>query len=140
VSFQSRDYTGKNDMRYLACPMKIEQVHHKHILYRKKGAHNEVGICVEGITDVWRFVDNAFATFGIAYTPAQVRVISKLYKRVVTLFDPEPQAQSQAIKLGAELTFRGVEVENISLATDPAEMSQADADYLKKQLKIISRG
>jgi hypothetical protein len=136
VSFQSRDYTGKQEKRYLACPKARETIHHKHILYINPKMKNEVGLCVEGITDVWRFVDKAFGTFGIKYTPEQVRVIGKLYKKIFTAFDPEPQAQKEAKKLKAELNFRGVEVENILLDTDPGEMKQSEANYLIKHLKL----
>ncbi len=136
VSFQTRDWTGKQEMRYLACPKRRELINHQSIIYGRNKSWQNEAICVEGITDVWRFVKNTFAIFGIAYTPEQVRLISKLFDRIFIAFDPEKQAQEQAIKLKKELNFRGVEVENIILDSDPGEMSQKEANYLLKQLKL----
>jgi DNA primase len=133
VSFQGRDYTDKHPIKYLACPKKREVMEHQTILYGK-GIVTEAPpkrvIVVEGITDVWRFGEYAVSTFGIAYTPEQVRWISKLYEEVVVIYDPEPQAQSQAKKLIADLRFRGVKAQNIKLGSDPGELSQKKANRL----------
>jgi hypothetical protein len=79
---------------------------------------------------------NSFATSGIKYTPKQVRVMAKSFKRIWVMFDDDPQALVQAKKLVSELRFRGVEAmlfESI-IASDPGSMKQNDADYLIKQL------
>lgn len=134
VSFQARDYSGKQDRRYLACPMAREILHHKHILYMRPKGPEKIGFCVEGIVDVWRFIRYAFATFGIEYTREQVRNISKLYDQVFIIFDPEIQAQLKALKLKAELEFRKIKVTNIILDSDPGDLKQEEADYLIKDL------
>ncbi|KKL23014.1 hypothetical protein LCGC14_2429640 [marine sediment metagenome] len=136
ISFQARDYTGKQEKRYLACPKARETIHHKHILYVNPKTIGETILCVEGITDVWRFRDKAAATFGIKYTSEQIRVLAKLYKRIFIAFDPEPEAQKQAQKLKSELSFRGVEMHNIMLDSDPGSMSQKKKNYLIKHLKL----
>ena len=136
VSFDSRDITGKDIGRYKACPKDRELIPHKEILYGKQSEWKETGICVEGPTDVWRLGVNSFATSGIKYTPKQVRVMSKSFKRIWVMFDDDPQALVQAKKLVAELRFRGVEamlIESI-IASDPGSMKQSDADYLIKQI------
>lgn len=135
ASFQSRDYTNKQEKRYLACPMAREQVHHKYILYTKPNDRQSVGIAVEGITDVWRFGTNAFATFGIAYTSKQVKEIVRRYEAIFIVFDPERQAQDMALKLKAEIELNGIPVHNITLDCDPAELAQDDADHLLKELR-----
>jgi hypothetical protein len=138
VSFDTRSISlnAPHEMRYRACPSEHEVLSHKEILYGRQDEWRETGICVEGPTDVWRFSTCSFATSGIQFTPEQVRLMAKIFKRVQIVYDPEPQAQIQAKKLRAELLFRGVEANVINLMNeeDPGRMKQSDADYLVKQL------
>jgi hypothetical protein len=136
VSFQGRDITNKHALRYIACPKDRELIHHKNILYGKQEAWGmgETGICVEGITDVWRFGPRAFCTFGIKYTATQLRVIAQMFKRVAVVFDDDPQAIVQAKQLVADLRFRGVAAYRIPVEGDPGAMRQEDADRLVSQI------
>jgi len=134
VSFDSRDITGKAMNKYQACPAERELIEHKRILYGRQDKWTNVGICVEGPTDVWRIGVNSFATSGIKYTGAQLRVISKTFTRVPVLYDDDPQAIVQANKLVADLKFRGVDAFRVDIKGDPGAMSQEEADYLVKQL------
>ncbi len=134
VTFQTRDITERHPMRYLACPEDREIMKHKHILYGRQEKWRDTGICVEGITDVWRFGDQSFATYGIKFTPAQLRLIAGTFKRVFIVYDDEPQAQAQAKEMQDDLLFRGVEAKRITIQGDPGGMSQNEADYLVKQL------
>ena len=137
VSFDSRDITGKHNNKYQACPKDRELIEHKHILYGKQDKIHETGIIVEGPTDVWRFGTNAYATSGIKYTPAQVRLIAKLFKRAPVVYDGnEAQARQQADKLVAELRFRGIDSFRVDIEGDPGMMSQDEANYLVKQLML----
>lgn len=139
VSFQTRDYTEKTTLRYIACPKKREIIHHQHILYGKKlpYAPPKRGIIVEGVTDVWRFLGFAFATFGISYTTKQLNIIRKLFDEVDIIYDPEKQAQDQARKLQIDLMTRGVKANNICLEKDPGDLSHSEAGKLLKDLKYI---
>ena len=134
VTFQARDVTDKHPLKYMACPKNRELIHHKHIVYRHPEAQNDIGIAVEGVTDVWRFGKVAFATFGIEYTRQQVRLIAGLYKEVIVIFDDEPQAQRKAKELVADLQFRGVPARSIIIKGDPGSMSQKEANKLLKQI------
>ncbi len=134
VSFQSRDATDKSGKKYLACSKARETIHHKDILYGNQNAWGETGICVEGATDVWRFGKKAFGTFGIKYTPKQLRWMSRIFKQIAVIFDDEPQAISQAYELVEELRFRGVGAFRIPIVGDPGAMTQSEADYLIKQI------
>jgi hypothetical protein len=134
VSFQGRDIKGKSKLRYLACPKKREIVEHQTILYGKQKEWTDTGICVEGVTDVWRFGPKSFATFGIDYTKAQFNLIAKLFKRVIIIFDDDPQAIVQANKLRLELQIRGVEAIVETIIGDPASMKQDDANHLVKSI------
>jgi|SRR5690625_429887 len=134
VSFQGRDITGKHKVKYMACPQDREIIEHQTVLYGRQGKWEDTGLCVEGITDVWRLGYRSFATFGIDFTRHQVREISKHFKRVLILFDPEPQAQKQANKLKKELLFRNVQTEIIDLQSDPGDLSEKDAKDLIKRI------
>ena len=131
VSFQTRDITGRHPAKYLACPEERELLPHKHLLYGRPTEWKEdVGLCVEGVTDVWRLGGKAFATFGIKYTHKQLRLIARTWRRVIIIFDNDPAAQSQARLLAADLAFRGVDTKNLILDTDPGDLSPEDAAAL----------
>lgn len=134
VTFQARDTTGKHPLKYLACPKDRELVNIKHIIYGKPEYWGDIGICVEGVTDVWRLGPNAFCVFGIKFTPAQVRVIKQNFKRVAVMFDDDPQAQVEAKKLISELRFRGVDAWNVEVEGDPGGLPQEVADGLVKKI------
>lgn len=134
VSFQGRDITNKHPLKYMACPMDRELIHHKQILYGRQELWKDTGIIVEGITDVWRLGELSAATFGIKYTAKQLRVISKTWKKVVVIFDDEKQAQKQAEILCSELRFRGIQAYNEKIQGDPGGLSQEDANYLVKNV------
>jgi len=87
VTFQARDITDRHTLKYMACPADRELIHHKDILYGKQEAWGDTGICVEGVTDVWRLGPQAFCTFGIKYTNTQLRLIAKTFRRVFVVFD-----------------------------------------------------
>jgi DNA primase len=134
VSWQTRDITNKATNKYITCSKPREIIHHKHILYGKTEKWKDVGFLVEGITDVWRLGSLAFATFGIKYKPAQLRIIAKQFKRVFILFDSDPQAIIQAQKIKADLIFRNVGAIIIPMESDPGAMKQKDANNLIKDL------
>jgi len=134
VSFQTRDITNRHMAKYMACPPEREIISHKHILYGRQFDWGKRGICVEGITDVWRLGPDAFCTFGVKFTTEQVQAMVKHFDEVVVLFDPEDQAQVQAKKLIKRLNFKNVKAWRVPLESDPGEMSQDDADYLVKNL------
>lgn len=138
VSFQCRDASNTQDLRYIACPQNREIIEHKHIVYANQKnwekMKNGTGICVEGVTDVWKLGDFAFATFGIKYKKEQIRLISKHLKRVAVVFDDDPEAIKQATKLVAELQFRGVDAFRIPIVGDPGDMKEDDVKHLLKQI------
>lgn len=135
VSFDTRDVTDKQEDKYKACPKHLERIERKHILYGMQEAWESTGICVEGPTDVWRMGRHSFAVSGIQYTQEQVRLISKIFKRVWIVFDSEPQAQRQAKKLEADLRFRGVKTDRfVLLKGDPGSLPQYEADKLVQKL------
>lgn len=135
VSFQGRDITNKSELRYKACSIDKEVIHHKHILYGLDKVRGDELILVEGITDVWRFGTGAVATFGTGFTRQQAQILSR-FRRCHILFDPEPVAQKTAEELAWHLQMLGVDAPLVWLAEgeDPGSLSQKEADYIKKQL------
>ena len=133
VSFQGRAISKKTKLRYKACPLDREEIPHQTILYGKQSQWTDIGICVEGVTDVWR-LPSSTAIFGISFTPSQIRALVQYFTRVIILFDDDPQAQIQAEKLMGELRFRGVKVHKENIIGDPASMKQEDANKLAKEL------
>jgi 5S rRNA maturation endonuclease (ribonuclease M5) len=136
VTFQARDCTGQQAYRYLACPPDEELISIKSIVYQHKDVPTGgSAICVEGITDVWRLGKRAFAVLGIEYSTAQLLSIAKMYKKVIILFDPEPQAQRKARSLSARLQGLGIEtrIEKLT-SSDPADLKQEDADALVRHV------
>ena len=140
VSFDTRDITGHSNVKYIACPKDRELIPHKEVLYGDQSCWGEVGIGVEGTTDVWRLGKKACALSGIEYTMKQVRIIAKTFKRFAVVFDgqsetsKESQAFIQANKLVGDLKMRGVDAFRVDILGDPASMEQNEADYLVKQL------
>lgn len=134
VSFDARDITNLQFSKYQACPATRETMPHKNIIYGVQEAWGDVGICVEGPSDVWRLGENAFATSGIEYKQAQVRMISSIFKKIAVIYDDEPQAQKQARKLVKDLQFRNVEAYNIKIKGDPGDLPQRAANKLVKKI------
>lgn len=142
VSFQARDVTNKSDLKYKACPKDREVIHHKDVLYCHPNIEwGKVVFVVEGITDVWKLGRQSVATFGIEYKRSQVRWIAKLKKqtddrRVVIMFDDDPQAVVQAEKLRSELLFLGLECCVYQIDGDPGGMSSIEARTLARDLQM----
>jgi len=136
VSFQARDVTGKSSVRYLACPGQRELVPHQSILYGKQSywLRSHAMIVVEGVTDVWRLGPCAAAVFGIEFRLEQVLQLLHHGDRFFVIFDNEHYAQKQARKLAIKLRALGRETHVLAVQTDPADLSQDEADYMVKQL------
>ena len=140
VTFQARDYTGKQELKYMACPEEREIIHHKHILYGHPSLWTKRrGILVEGIFDVWRLRLSACCTFGTGYTNEQIKLMIKMFDELFIFFDPEPIAQKRANEIKEELSFWGVKCLTMRNAgdKDPGDMKQKDADYLLKELNML---
>lgn len=140
VTFQGRDYTGKQEIKYLACPEERELIHHKHILYGHPSLwQRRRGILVEGVFDVWRMRLSACCTFGTGYTTEQVRMLVRHFDELIIFFDPESIAQKRAHELKEELSFWGVQASVMTTtgSTDPGDMRQKDADMILRELKML---
>lgn len=140
VSYQGRDWTGKNDLRYKSCPLDKEIIHYKDLLYGEDLVIGDRVVVVEGVTDQWRLGPGSVATFGLGYTREQVQRLSE-YSTVFILYDGgEEAARNRAVSMGQLLSAAGVVVEMILIPSgDPADLSQTDANKIMKDLLGGSR-
>lgn len=118
---------------YKNCSEEDSLISPKNTLYDIDSCKGSSVLVVEGIMDKWRMGDGTVATFGIQTTDSQVLLLKK-FRRVFILFDSEPQAQAQARKLAGKLSIYTDVVQLQIEHGDPDDLSQDDADHLRKQI------
>lgn len=137
VTFQTRAVNKENQKKYLACSKDYEVLHHKHILYGDQSKWRDVGLIVEGATDVWRMGPETCATLGIKFKMQQVAILAKRFPMAGVMFDGgEAQARVQAMKLISELRFRRCKAffVDIGRPIDPGQLPEKEAKYITKQI------
>ena len=134
VSYQGRDITDKQRLRYKACKLEKEVVCHKHTLYGIDKIFNRKCVVVEGVTDVWRLGVGAVGTFGTEFKLQQVLMLAKNVDKAYLMFDQGAEEKLQ--KLDMMLQSQGVETEQISFEgfDDPGEMDDDTAQEIMKEL------
>ena len=138
VSFTTRDISGQvaDDDRYRSCHRNMEIIQHKHVLYNGDNCFKDRALAVEGPFDAMKVGDNCFATFGTSFTMYQIKQMRR-FKTIFFMFDPEENAYNKALKGLVQLNSMGISTEILTLDHgDPAEMSEDDVVYLKKDLKL----
>ena len=135
VSYQGRDFTGKQELPYKACAKEVELQDHKTVVYNIDNCSGDIIVIVEGIFDAWRLGDGAGATFGIGWTLAQVKFIADRFSKAFILYDPEPTAQRKAKQLVRALGGLGVDTKRVSITGgDPGDMNPNEAKKLMEEL------
>lgn len=134
VSYQGRDITDKSSLKYKACKIEDEVIHHKHILYGLDKATGPNCILVEGIVDVWRLGAGAVAGFGIKMKTSQLAILIERFRKVYVMFDDDPQAKKEAEKIAFDLAMTGIDCEICIIEGDPGDMNQKKADKISKSL------
>ena len=134
VSFQGRDITNKSKLKYKACKIENEVIHHKNILYGLDLAKDKKVILVEGVTDVWRLGAGSVASFGIKMKQSQLCLLAERFEKIFIMFDDDPEARKQSEKIGYDLNIFGLDVEIIHIKGDPGDLDQRKALKIKKKL------
>lgn len=137
ISYQGRDITNKAPLRYKACPINEEVLHHKYSLYNIDAAKSfsKSVIVVEGIFDVFRLIHGTVSPFGTSWTKEQMLMLNKYFDHIYLLFDIGDEAQEKAEKLCWELSALGKETILLTgLFSDPGDMSQKEANELIKDI------
>jgi len=135
VSFQSRDTTNFQKIRYRDCPKDTAVIYHKNILYNLDNCKENWCLVVEGVFDVWRLGDNCCCTFGTGYTQAQVVLLSDLFDKVFVWYDPEAEHKAQELCMDLKALGTFAEVLMIDAPEDPGETAQGDADYIMQMVR-----
>ena len=135
VSYQGRDITDQQELRYKTLSKDESIINPKHVLYNLDNCKEEYIIVTEGAFDCWRLGNDSCATLGTSITKEQLRLLRK-YKKIFFIFDPESEAYKKAKKAANELAIFGCKTEIIKLdeASDPAELSDIEAKKLKRKL------
>ena len=137
VTYLARSIREKIEFKYLVCSDERAVMNINDTIYGKPEYWGDFGIVVEGVTDVWKLGFESVALYGVKYKTKQVRLISKNFKRVVVIFDPDVAGQESARKLVADLKFRGLACINYVPDKDPGSMGMQEAKELVAYLKTI---
>lgn len=138
VSWQGRDTSGEEGrIRYKTLPIERSVMDAKSVLFNLDNCKGDSIIVCEGPFAAMRLGDDCCATLGTSTTEEQTRLLTR-YKRVVTLFDSEPQAQERARKLAGKVAAFGVSVEVCDLeltdGRDPGDLSIEEVKKVRREL------
>jgi hypothetical protein len=133
VSWTTRAIGEKVGRRYRSAADDKEAMNHRELLYGGDLVRGSV-IVHEGPTDVWRTGPGAVATMGQAFTPGQVRRLSRIPRRVIC-YDNSAEAQERARALAdALMVFPGSTVNVVLDAKDAAEASAHEIEQLRRMI------
>ncbi len=133
VSWTTRGLADKG-VRYVNAPSEWESIPRRELLYGEDFVGHTI-IVVEGPTDVWKIGPGAVATFGVAFSRAQVEKLSKYPHRVIC-FDSEEGAQVKAKELCQQLMAFPGETMNVMLtAKDPGSATDQEIQQLRRFLR-----
>lgn len=131
ISWTARAIGDRVTQRYISASAEEEVMNHKETLYGGDYCSHSI-IIVEGPTDVWKIGPGAGGLFGTAFTPAQVRKLIEIPRRVIC-FDSDPTAQARALELANQLScFPGV-TENLRIdSKDPGSASPKEIRLIRQ--------
>lgn len=135
VSWTTRATGDRVVQRYVSASAEEESKNHKEVVYGADACFHSI-VVVEGPTDAWAVGPGAGATFGTAFSPAQVRRISEIPNRFIC-FDNSPDAQAKARELAEQLSCFPGETQNIQLdAKDPGSADERELKLLRRAAKL----
>ena len=114
IAFQGRTIRKDEGVRWRFPPLDRVAGHYKETLY---GAHSGLGdtvAVVEGVMDKWKLGRGSVASYGTSLSGAQVRMLGG-FRRVVMLFDSEPEAQARARMYARDIAALGARVQVVDL-------------------------
>lgn len=135
VSWTTRAIGENQPQRYLSAGPEEESLNHKDIVYGLDDCAQSI-IVVEGPADAWNIGLGAGCLFGVAYSPAQVLLLSKIPYRYI-VFDSSPDAQRRAANLADELAPFPGETTVVELdAEDPGKASPKEVRALRAMANL----
>jgi hypothetical protein len=119
--------------RYRAAEPQNEAIPIRDLIYGSDYCRHAI-IVHEGPTDVWRIGPGATCTFGVGYSPEQLRRIAEFPIRIVC-FDNEKDAQNRADVLCSTLSIYPGETFNVRLdSPDPGSATKREIKRLRSYL------
>lgn len=137
VSFQGRDITGKQELRYKTLSIEKSIVNPKHIIYNIDNCKGNTIVLVEGVFDCWKLGDGVGATLGTSMSEEQINFIIRRYNKAILLFDNEEEAQNRAATYGSLLSkMIEVELYNPEFIHDPGSYTEEETKEVRKELGL----
>lgn len=135
VSWTTRAVADGDGLRYDSAPAERESVPHRSLLYGEEQAGHAV-LIVESPVDVWAAGPGSVATFGTAYTRAQVLRLAKFPARYVCFDSGERAGDRAARKLVRDLEVFPGDTYRVELKTgkDPSRVSKQELKSLRSLL------
>ena len=131
VSWQIRYREPANNLRYFTATDEQKTISEKEILFGSDRCSHTIIVC-EGFFDKANIGHGAVCTFGLAYTQAQVLLMSRFARRIIC-FDKSFAAQQVASRLAGDLAaFPGETLQVCLEADDPGSASRAEVEELRK--------
>ena len=140
IAFQGRTIRKDEGIRWRFPPLDRVAGHYKETLY---GAHEALGdtvAVVEGVMDKWKLGRGSVASYGTSLSGAQVRMLGG-FRRVVMLFDSEPEAQARARMYARDIAALGarVQVVDLELPVGPSGKALDLGDLGSEEIQAIRR-
>ncbi len=136
VNFTTRSIAGTSP-KYKHCPNEKAIIPMRECVYNIDSVVADAVLIVEGTLDVWRMGKGTVALMGIEFTEEQIELLrQKELKKVVVMFDGEPQAIRQAHKLAAKLSAFVSTAYVIELpgGKDPADLSNKEVEEIRENI------
>lgn len=139
VTYQGRDISGKQKLRYKTLGIEESVIDPKDMFYGLDYVKGDrVGV-VEGVVDSWRMGPGFIASLGTSLTPAQISYLRKHFKTVFFLFDPEAEAQGKAMKNAELIASLGIDahIVDIESDSDPGDLPPEEALSIRRELNFM---
>lgn len=142
VSYTSRDYTNKQELRVVSCKKDLEIIPHKHLFLGLDHVRSKNVMVVEGPFDCFRVGSGGVSSFGSEITLQQTMLLAEKFDNVFLCPDGKEEKPLELMKDTARvLNSVGTNAEVIELdeALDPDDFFRKYPEeliYLKKDLNL----
>ena len=135
VSYIGRDITDKQSLRYKVLDDDLAVVPRRELIYGIDNLTKDTCVVLEGISDVWRFGDNAIGLLSIAFSKEQIlKLKRKGVKKFVIGFDVGAEEAVEKIECSLGFADEISYIELPSYADDVGELSQDDVSALRREI------
>jgi DNA primase len=141
VSYQGRDVTNKQYLRYKTLEKEKGIVDPKSIYYGFDQVRGRDTICiVEGVVDRWKTGEGVIASLGKNITENQIALlVSAKFKRVFWLLDCNDELSEKfARKAANSVSVFGIEciIFDMQNGKDPGELAEQEVKEIRREMKI----